>query len=158
MNCNISLLLRVGILTSYVCLGSPVCFILASYNYPGAIRSTWGRMAEELDDATWDLLDGPGQRANDMGLGMLLKMTRCHDLGLGQLFFPEMELDSDGTANEEEGEGQAEVLVKWVGEAEEKVAGEDAIAHAMTGKEDVVEVLERLQVEDAGTGATQPAS
>ena len=140
-------------------VGSPVCFILASYNYPGAIRSTWGRMAEELDDATWDLLDGPGQQANDMGLGMLLKMTRCHDLGLGQLFFPEMEMDSDGTANEEETEGQAEVLVKWVEDAEEKVTGEDAIVHAdKTAKEDVVEVLERLQVEDAGTGATESAS
>ncbi|KAI0632829.1 hypothetical protein C8Q77DRAFT_1059026, partial [Trametes polyzona] len=70
-------------------LCSPVCFILAAYNYPGAIRSTWGRMAEELDDATWDLL-GAAPRANDLGLGMLLKMTRCHDLGLAQLFFPDL--------------------------------------------------------------------
>ena len=39
------------------------------------------------------------------------------------------------------------------------MAGEDAIAHAdKTGKEDVVEVLERLHVEDAGTGATELAS
>ncbi|OBZ74911.1 hypothetical protein A0H81_05322 [Grifola frondosa] len=82
-------------------LCSPVCFILAAYNYPGAIRSTWGRMAEELDDETWDLLDGPGTQVEDMGLGMLLKMTRCHDLGLGQLFFPNLDLDSDGSSDEE---------------------------------------------------------
>ncbi|KAI0632833.1 hypothetical protein C8Q77DRAFT_848994 [Trametes polyzona] len=84
-------------------LCSPVCFILAAYNYPGAIRSTWGRMAEELDDATWDLL-GAAPRANDLGLGMLLKMTRCHDLGLAQLFFPDLGL------LEESGEGSEETV------------------------------------------------
>ncbi|EJF59238.1 hypothetical protein DICSQDRAFT_109054 [Dichomitus squalens LYAD-421 SS1] len=123
-------------------LCSPVCFILASYNYPGAIRSTWGRMAEELDDATWDLLDGPGQQANDMGLGMLLKMTRCHDLGLGQLFFPELDMDSDGTAHEEGDED-----VKWVGEAEGKVEGV-ALPTDRAEEKGVVEVMERLRVED----------
>ncbi|EIW56685.1 uncharacterized protein TRAVEDRAFT_73150 [Trametes versicolor FP-101664 SS1] len=85
-------------------LCSPVCFILAAYNYPGAIRSTWGRMAEELDDATWDLLGTPTS-SNDLGLGMLLKMTRCHDLGLAQLFFPDL---ADGTGEEEAGEVSGE--------------------------------------------------
>ncbi|KAI1782927.1 hypothetical protein LXA43DRAFT_1048934 [Ganoderma leucocontextum] len=117
-------------------LCSPVCFILASYNYPGAIRSTWGRMAEELDDATWDLLDSPGQRANDMGLGMLLKMTRCHDLGLGQLFFPDLEFDSDETANE----GEEEVRV----EAKSVRAGTEA-KDVHVG---IVEIMEASQLKD----------
>ncbi|OJT14262.1 hypothetical protein TRAPUB_9204 [Trametes pubescens] len=82
--------------------GSPICFILAAYNYPGAIRSTWGRMAEELDDATWDLLGAPTS-SNDLGLGMLLKMTRCHDLGLAQLFFPDL---ADSTREEEGAEAE----------------------------------------------------
>ena len=145
MNCDISSLLRVGILTSHVCLGSPVCFILASYNYPGAIRSTWGRMAEELDDATWDLLDGPGQRANDMGLGMLLKMTRCHDLGLGQLFFPELEFDSDETANE--GDEEMRVEAKSVGDGAEM--REVHVSIGQVESEDVVEKVQALQLEDA---------
>ena len=133
MHRDVSSLLHVGILTSHVCLGSPVCFILASYNYPGAIRSTWGRMAEELDDATWDLLDGPGQRANDMGLGMLLKMTRCHDLGLGQLFFPDMEFDSDATCNEPDSEREEDMKEKkWVEEG--SVDGEDRVEEEVTVK------------------------
>ncbi|KAI0651340.1 hypothetical protein C8Q79DRAFT_899695 [Trametes meyenii] len=99
-------------------LCSPVCFILAAYNYPGAIRSTWGRMAEELDDATWDLLDAPAAQpaVHDLGLGMLLKMTRCHDLGLGQLFFPE--LDVDGFVSNSADEGSAEGSEETVGEVE----------------------------------------
>lgn len=69
--------------------GSPVCFVLASFNYPGAIQSAWGRMEDEMDDKTWELLNGPGEGnvQNDVGrsLGMLVKMTRLHDLGLAQL-------------------------------------------------------------------------
>ncbi|OCH88509.1 hypothetical protein OBBRIDRAFT_795199 [Obba rivulosa] len=84
-------------------LCSPVCFILAAYNYPSAIKSTWGRVAEELDDETWRLLDGPGTQQNDIGLGMLVKMTRCHDLGLGQLLFPDMDMDSDETCGDGDG-------------------------------------------------------
>lgn len=72
-------------------LCSPVCFILASFNYPGAIKSAWGRMEDEMDDLTWDLLNGPGEGAasGDIGqtLGMVVKMTRLHDLGLAQLCF-----------------------------------------------------------------------
>ena len=122
-----------------------MCFILASYNYPGAIRSTWGRMAEELDDATWDLLDGPGQRANDMGLGMLLKMTRCHDLGLGQLFFPELEFDSDETANE--GDEEMRVEAKSVGNMAEMK--ELHVSIDQVKSEGVVEKVQALQLEDA---------
>ncbi|KAF8064194.1 hypothetical protein FPV67DRAFT_1503890 [Lyophyllum atratum] len=70
-------------------LCSPVCFIVASFNYPGAIRSAWGRMEDELDDRTWGLLNGPaeGNARGDVGTGlsMLMKMTRLHDLGLAQL-------------------------------------------------------------------------
>ena len=76
-------------------LGSALCFILVAYRYPAAIRSTWGRMAEELSDETWEELDCPGlgDKPDTMGLSMMLKMTRCHDLGLGQLFFPGEEID-----------------------------------------------------------------
>lgn len=91
---------------TYTRAGSPMCFVLAAFNYPGAIRAAWGRLAEQLDAETWDLLDGPGTAAvqNDRGLGMLLKMTRCADLGLGEMFFP----DDEDVAPEDEGEGEGE--------------------------------------------------
>ncbi|TFY55449.1 hypothetical protein EVG20_g9314 [Dentipellis fragilis] len=77
-------------------LCSPLCFILASFHCPGAIRSTWGRMAEELDDTTWKQLNTPGPKTqSDLGLSMLLKMTRLHDLGLAQLCTPEVDIDKD---------------------------------------------------------------
>ena len=61
-------------------------------------------MAEELSDEIWDELDAPGD--DSMGLSMMLKMTRCHDLGLGQLFFPDLDMESvDEDGN---GEGQEE--------------------------------------------------
>ena len=84
-------------------------------------------MADELDDATWDLLDGPGQRANDMGLGMLLKMTRCHDLGLAQLFFPDLDLDSDATCHEQDADGEGE-KGKWSDEVPVHGAFQDVAA------------------------------
>jgi len=54
-------------------------------------------MAEELDDATWAALDAPAAAApaDGHGLGMLLKMTRLHDLGLAQLLAPELALDEE---------------------------------------------------------------
>ncbi|KAF8153997.1 hypothetical protein B0H34DRAFT_719961 [Crassisporium funariophilum] len=77
-------------------LCSPVCFIMASFNFPGAIKSAWGRMADEMDDQTWELLNGPGESIaqGDVGrtLGMLVKMTRLHDLGLAQLCFDSQEV------------------------------------------------------------------
>ncbi len=59
-------------------------------------------MAEELSDETWDELERPVGKANDLGLSMLLKMTRCHDLGLGQLFFPDQDLTAFPTTEKEE--------------------------------------------------------
>lgn len=48
-------------------------------------------MEDEMDDLTWDLLNGPGEGAapGDIGrtLGMVVRMTRLHDLGLAQLCF-----------------------------------------------------------------------
>lgn len=73
------------------CLGSPVCFILASFNHPSAIKSTWGKTADEISDYTWEMLNAPGEGHGDMGLGMLLKMTRLDDLGLGQLCLPDVD-------------------------------------------------------------------
>jgi len=68
-----------------------VCFILAAFNYPGAIQSAWGRMGIEMDEHSWNLLNGPGdgmtQSELSQSLAMLVKMTRLHDLGLAQLCF-----------------------------------------------------------------------
>ncbi|OAX33764.1 hypothetical protein K503DRAFT_775249 [Rhizopogon vinicolor AM-OR11-026] len=74
-------------------LCSPVCFILASFEYPTAIKTTWGRTADEIDDFTWDLLNGPGDGRGDKGLSLLLKMARLPDLGLGQLCLPDIDFD-----------------------------------------------------------------
>ncbi|KAF9532259.1 hypothetical protein CPB83DRAFT_759481 [Crepidotus variabilis] len=70
-------------------LCSPVCFVLASINFPDAIRSAWGRTAEEMDDECWEQLNGRITVANEMSrtLGMVVKMTRLDDLGLEQLCF-----------------------------------------------------------------------
>ena len=105
-------------------------------------------MAEELDDATWGLLDGPGQHANDMGLGMLVKMTRCHDLGLGQLFFPELELDSDSTCNEETEEETA----KWDEKGDHTPAPPDL---GNVGQDGVAAKLEALQLTDSEVHAAR---
>jgi hypothetical protein len=52
-------------------------------------------MADEMDDDSWYLLNGPGDGTThsdlSQGLGMLVKMTRLHDLGLGQLCFSDSE-------------------------------------------------------------------
>ncbi|TRM60056.1 hypothetical protein BD626DRAFT_461778 [Schizophyllum amplum] len=90
-------------------LCSPVCFILAAFDYPGAIKSAWGAMAEEMDDATWDMLNRPiggGGPADHLKaeLGLLVRMTRLHDLGLAQLCMPEVQVD-DSKHNCEWGEG-----------------------------------------------------
>ncbi|KAI6101053.1 hypothetical protein EDD17DRAFT_1660103 [Pisolithus thermaeus] len=74
-------------------LCSPLCFVMASFNHPGAIKATWGRVAEEMDDVTWDLLNGPGVGIGDEGLSLLLKMTRLDDLGLAQLCLPDVDID-----------------------------------------------------------------
>ncbi|KJA24891.1 hypothetical protein HYPSUDRAFT_135697 [Hypholoma sublateritium FD-334 SS-4] len=70
---------------------SPVCFVMALFNYPNAIKSAWGAMADEMDESTWDLLngaeDGITKTEESRALGMLVKMTRLHDLGLAQLCF-----------------------------------------------------------------------
>ncbi|KDR74061.1 hypothetical protein GALMADRAFT_250790 [Galerina marginata CBS 339.88] len=85
-------------------LCSPVCFIVASFNFPGAIRSAWGSMGDEMDDDAWELLNGPGETVaiNDVSrtLGMLVKMTRLHDLGLAQLCFDAEEASLLQTAGE----------------------------------------------------------
>lgn len=78
-------------------LCSPVCFVIAGINYSSVVRLLWGRTEDELDDETWAVLDGPGSdiASNDKGLSMLLKMTRCVDLGLGDLLFPDENLDEE---------------------------------------------------------------
>ena len=58
-------------------IGSPVCFILTSSNYPGAIKSTRGRMENEMDDLAWVVHKGhdEGAALDDIGrtLGMVVK-------------------------------------------------------------------------------------
>jgi len=69
--------------------GSTVCFVVASSNYPEAVRLIFGRSAGEMEEITWEYLNmaGGGGR-DDGGLSMMLRMTRLDDLGLGQLLFP----------------------------------------------------------------------
>ncbi len=72
-------------------LGSPVCFILAAINFPGAIKSAWGRTEDELSDEVWEMLNVNTHEQADQAaasLGLLVRMTRLHDLGLAQLCFP----------------------------------------------------------------------
>jgi hypothetical protein len=81
--------------------------MLAAYRVPAAAKAAWGCMAEDLDDTTWELLGDaepePPQSAKTgmgeagVGLGMLLKMTRLHDLGLAQLCVPELVTDESVT-------------------------------------------------------------
>ncbi|KAJ2934565.1 hypothetical protein H1R20_g2542, partial [Candolleomyces eurysporus] len=78
---------------------SPVCFVLASFTFPGAIKGAWGKMAEEIDDQSWDLLNASDTRARSQSdtshaLGMIVRMTRLHDLGLGQLCFGPGEVEA----------------------------------------------------------------
>ncbi|PBK71713.1 hypothetical protein ARMSODRAFT_1016713 [Armillaria solidipes] len=79
-------------------LCSPVCFILASCNFPEAIKSAWGHTEDEMDDKAWSMLNAPLQSDQhgelSTGLSMLVRMTRLYDLGLAQLCFPDMDLDS----------------------------------------------------------------
>lgn len=76
-------------------IGSPLCFIMASFNHPSAIKTTWGRAAEEIDNYTWELLNSSGSGAGDQGLSLLVKMARLPDLGLGQLCLPDVDFGSD---------------------------------------------------------------
>ncbi|KAF8918395.1 hypothetical protein CPB85DRAFT_81455 [Mucidula mucida] len=72
-------------------LCSPVCFILAAINFPGAIKSAWGRTEDELSDEVWEMLNVNTHEQADQAaasLGLLVRMTRLHDLGLAQLCFP----------------------------------------------------------------------
>ena len=76
--------------------GSPVCFILASLTPAEVIKASWGRIANEIDQKPWDILNGPvrsgGNTLSD-ALALLVRMTRLHDLGLAQLCFPEMDFE-----------------------------------------------------------------
>lgn len=57
-------------------------------------------MAEDLDDETWVALNTPSRPRpqpgqDDLGLSMVLRMTRLHDLGLAQLCVPDLVIDED---------------------------------------------------------------
>lgn len=86
-------------------LCSPVCFVLASFTFPDAIKGAWGKMAEDIDDISWEILNAPGsvqprnQSDTSAALGMIVRMTRLHDLGLAQLCFGEEEGVSDQSAS-----------------------------------------------------------
>lgn len=56
---------------------------LFTAEHPGSLGS-WGKTADEIDDSVVDYLNGPGDPnvTNDEGLGQLLRMTRCEDLGI----------------------------------------------------------------------------
>lgn len=104
------------IIHSFFLTGSPVCFIMASFNYPEAIKSAWGCMADDMDDESWERLNTPAsaegaatatESETSKVLGLLMRMTRLHDLGLAQLCFGEEEVDGGGDMEErEEGYGR----------------------------------------------------
>ncbi|KAG8936230.1 hypothetical protein FRC00_009396 [Tulasnella sp. 408] len=64
-------------------LCSWMCFAIATYAHPGSLAS-WGQTADEMDDSLIDYLNNPGDPnvTNDEGMGQLLRMTRCEDLGI----------------------------------------------------------------------------
>ncbi|KAF9649546.1 hypothetical protein BDM02DRAFT_3084631, partial [Thelephora ganbajun] len=67
-------------------LCSTVCFVLASVNYPEAIRFIFGRSTGDMGEIAWEHLSTvAGTERDDSGLSMMLRMTRLDDLGLGQL-------------------------------------------------------------------------
>ncbi|TFK95717.1 hypothetical protein BDV98DRAFT_517099 [Pterulicium gracile] len=101
-------------------LCSPICFIMASYSFPAAMKATWGRTADELDDDTWAMLNSPGSISGkpsdpskagegDPFLGLIVRMTRLADLGLAQMLFPgeAMEQGDDQWEGEEEERGKS---------------------------------------------------
>ncbi|KAI0342528.1 hypothetical protein BDW22DRAFT_1484736 [Trametopsis cervina] len=112
---------------------SALCYLLVAHAYPGAMRSAFGRRAEDISDEAWAELDRPlvsvgiGEEAGKdaMGLGMLLKMSRCHDMGLGQLMFPEGASGASEGAGEGEGEWDSGEWEWESGEEEEKEEGEE---------------------------------
>lgn len=66
--------------------GSPVCFVLACYAHPNAIKAAWGCTIDEIDDHTWEMLNSAGEATEaEEGLGYLVRMTRLDDLGLDQM-------------------------------------------------------------------------
>jgi hypothetical protein len=68
---------------------------MASINYPEAIRLIYGKMAEEMEDVTWEFLNTVGDGRDEEGFSMLLRMTRLHDLGLAQLCLPDVQFNED---------------------------------------------------------------
>ena len=74
--------------------GSSICFLLAAYQYPAALRSMWGHMVNEMPEGAWSELKAHGYSngGRDFGLGLLVTMTRSHDLGLQELLFGDKDL------------------------------------------------------------------
>ncbi|KAJ7179584.1 hypothetical protein C8R46DRAFT_1074163 [Mycena filopes] len=60
---------------------------------------SWGHTADEMDDEAWTLLnstgDGNATSGISVGLGMLVRMTRLHDLGLAQLCLPDVDFEEE---------------------------------------------------------------
>ena len=69
--------------------GSPVCFIMASGDFMSAIESAWGHTGDEMSDESWAVLNAGVVGGGELRrvLGMVVKMTRLHDLGLLELCF-----------------------------------------------------------------------
>lgn len=90
-----------------------MCFILACFDFPGAIKSAWGAISDEIDDISWELLNRPQVPQNpghataasltSRALGLLVRMTRMHDLGLAQLCFDSQDINLPYSAQEHEG-------------------------------------------------------
>ncbi len=58
--------------------------MVASIEFPGAIKTAWGHTGNEMDETVWDMLNVEMGNTSQ-ALGLVVKMTRLDDLGLGQL-------------------------------------------------------------------------
>ena len=65
-----------------------MCFAMASVGFAEAAQSAWGHTGDEMSDSSWAVLNrvvvGGELRQT---LGLVVTMTRLHDLGLLELCF-----------------------------------------------------------------------
>ncbi|KAK7055160.1 hypothetical protein R3P38DRAFT_2845484, partial [Favolaschia claudopus] len=87
-----------------------------------AIKSAWGHSAEEMDEGAWQDLNSAGEghapSPVGVGLGMLVRMTRLHDLGLAQLCLPDVDFEAESTVPTERGHTWTEAYVSEAPQAD----------------------------------------
>ena len=81
-----------------------------------------------------------------------------HDLGLGQLFFPDLELDSDSTCHETEQEMEEEGKGKGKWREDGEVPGYQVVAAEAATREGVKEVGIEVELGSLRIGETEVVS